>query len=758
MSIPTKDQLLSYMSSQGGSITKRELYDAFDIAGHDKVSFKVLLRDLEASGLLEREDGKTYRLADSLPSVAAIEVIDISIDGDVFAKPVEWDEDVRGAPPRIEIKPDKKGHTSLRVGERALSRLEKTDETYVAFVIKKLDAPKSRVVGMLRAVKGGYVLEPLERRAKFDYSVTQADANGAQPGQVVIGEIIPSRSELRKHARVLEAVGMLNDPRVISLIALHEVGLRYEFPEKVIEETKTMAVPPINGRTDLRDVALVTIDGADARDFDDAVFAQRENNGFKLIVAIADVSYYVRPGTALDKEAYLRGNSTYFPDRVVPMLPERLSNDLCSLRPHEDRACLAVEMVIDENGKLLKHRFMRALMKSRARLTYEQVQAAKDGNADTMTAPLMKDVIEPLYDAFKILDAARRKRGALELDLPERKIVVNEKGEMTGVKVRERLDSHKLIEEFMILANVAAAEALEAKKAPCVYRIHDRPTGDKLTTAGTFLEAFGLSMPKGGIVNPGQLNHMLEKAKTLPAGHLISEVILRAQAQAVYDPENIGHFGLALTRYAHFTSPIRRYADLLVHRSLTRAFGFGEGGLSDTETVRLDEMAAHISATERSSAEAERNSVDRFTAAYLSDKIGQDFAGRISGVTRFGLFVKLAETGADGLVPIRTLPEDYYIHDEQQHALIGRRSRRVFRLGAPVAVRIVEADPLTASTVFELVNGEAGADIPGFKAPPMRENLRHRDKDRKDGNKSRRFEKKRGGGKPPKGRGGGKRR
>lgn len=723
MKLPDKESILRLLEETGTALSKRDLCAAFKIKGEaQRIVFKNVLREMEDDGLLIRDDGKSYKIANALPTVCVVEITEIDLDGDLLATPAEWQDDIQGDAPRIEIIPERQGHPSLMVGDRALVRVRKVEHNlYEAAILKKVDAVKAKVVGFIRQVKNGYILSPIDRRAKHDFDLPSTELNGAKVNQVVVADILPSRSELRKKVRVSEVIGEIDDPKAISLMALYESGLRPFFPESVIESTADMIIPPLGKRTDLRDYPLVTIDGKDARDFDDAVFAEpdtdkKNEGGYHLIVAIADVAYYVRPGSPLDKEAYLRGNSTYFPDRVLPMLPEKLSNDLCSLRPHEPRATLAVHMWIDANGKLLHHKFVRGLMLSRARLTYEQVQAAIDGDTDATTAPLMDNVIRPLYTAWKILDKARIKRGALDLDIPERKIVVNDAGEMTGVAVRERLDAHKVIEEFMILANVAAAEALEAKRAPCVYRIHDRPTGDKLMMARNFLEAFGLSLPKEGIAGPAQLNHLLTKAKEMQTGFLISEIILRSQAQAVYHPENIGHFGLALTKYAHFTSPIRRYADLIVHRSLIKAYDLGEGELSEIETTKLFEIADHISATERTSAESERNAVDRFTAAFLKDKIGRHFTGRISGVTRFGLFVKLTDTGADGLVPIRSLPSDYYVHDEANHALVGKRTGRVFRLGAAVMVSIVEADPITASTVFELVNGEDGAEVQGYKA------------------------------------------
>ena len=515
-------------------------------------------------------------------------------------------------------------------------------------------------------------------------------------------------------------------------------------------------MPELGKRADLRNIPLVTIDGADARDFDDAVFAERvseaEGGGFHLIVAIADVSHYVRPASVLDDEAYRRGNSTYFPDRVVPMLPEALSNDMCSLNPNVDRASMGFHIWIDEVGEMRKFKVFRALIRSHARLTYEQVQelynkktnkvSSRDliaGSNASQEDPVVKprddedyiwDIIKPLYEAYDILDKARQKRGALDLDLPERQIMISDKGKMTGVTKRARLDAHKMIEEFMILANVAAAKALEAKQAPCVYRVHDRPSSEKLDSAREFLNAFGLSLPSG-VARPNQINNLLHKASEMEHSQLISQVILRTQSQAIYHPDNIGHFGLALRRYAHFTSPIRRYADLLVHRSLIRAYGLGEGGLSDEEKVTLTEKADHISTTERNSSSAERSATDRFTAAWMSEHIGAHFTGVINGVTRFGLFVTLDENGADGLIPMRSLPDDYYIHDEKQHALVGRKHKRIYRLGAKVTISLKEADGLTGSSVFAMV-GDESADIEGIQFKATREpKMRGRNGDKK---------------------------
>ena len=714
MQTPTVPDILGFLTDSPTPLTKRELIQAFGLKGEEqRLLLKRLLKQMERDGEIVKLPGQAYAIPDALPEMGVIEVIDIDVDGDVFAAPVEWNEILNGLPPRIEVAPAGRGQPALGLGDRALARLRRIGkDLYQATVVRPLDQDSGRILGLVIQVKNAFILQPTNRKNKFDFDIPKDELNGAQDGDLVVGEIQPNRGLSRKKVRIREIIGRQDDPKSISLIALNEAGLRTEFPDAVIRQTEGMVVPPLGDREDLRAVPLVTIDGLDARDFDDAVFAEPDGNGFHLIVAIADVSFYVRPGSPLDDEAYRRGNSTYFPDRVIPMLPEALSNDLCSLRPHEDRACLAAHLWINGNGKLERHKFVRGLMNSKARLTYEQVQAAYDGVTDELTAPLMDQVIKPLYTAYAVLKAAREQRGALELDIPERKIVLNDKGEMVGVMPRARLESHKLIEEFMILANVAAAQALETKQAPCIYRIHDRPSMEKLDNVREFIESFGLSLPKGQVTRSSEINNLLLKASDMPYGHLIHESLLRSQMQAVYSPDNIGHFGLALQRYAHFTSPIRRYADLIVHRSLTRAYGFGPGGISDEETVKLEEIADHISQTERLSAEAERNTIDRFSAAFLSEQIGAQFQGRISGVTRFGLFIKLNDTGADGLVPIRSLPDDYYIHDEKQHALIGRRNRLVYRLGANVTVALMEADPLTGSMILEILG--QGADIPGM--------------------------------------------
>ena len=493
-----------------------------------------------------------------------------------------------------------------------------------------------------------------------------------------------------------------------------------EFTREALSEAEAAVPVALGKRTDLRDIPLVTIDGPDARDFDDAVFAEPYGEGWHLIVAIADVAHYVRSGGALDRAAFERGNSVSFPDRVVPMLPEALSNELCSLKPKVERACMAVHLWLDKEGELTRWEFVRGLMRSHARLTYEQVQQAKDGAPDSVTAPLVEPVIQPLYGAFACLMQARLKRGTLELDLPERKVEMDGEGQVRAIKVRERLDSHRLIEEFMICANVAAAAQLEQKGGACLYRIHDRPSEMKLEGLRDFLDTLGISLVPGKQLHPRFLTQILENSAGTPHAQVVNEMMLRSQAQAVYSPDNIGHFGLALAKYAHFTSPIRRYADLVVHRGLVRACKLGEDGLTDDEITRLEAIAGHISTTERRAAAAERDATDRFITLFMTDRVGATFPARISGVARFGLFARLDETGADGIIPITTLPADYYFHDEKRQALVGKRTRRTYNLAQPVLVRLEQADRLTGSMSFVLVEDGDAARRPSRRGPRRR--------------------------------------
>jgi len=592
---------------------------------------------------------------------------------------------------------------------------------------KKPAAPVSQtVVGVVGKAKFGWTLEVTDRKDKASYIIRGPALAESRAGELVAARILPSTKHGRHEVEITHSLGDPDDPKIVSLIAIHQNEIPLTFPAAALEEAEAAKPVTLKGRDDLRKIQLVTIDGADARDFDDAVFAEADGTGWHLIVAIADVAHYVRSGSPLDREAYKRGNSTYFPDRVVPMLPEALSNELCSLKPNVERACMAVHMWIDSKGELTRWTFVRGVMKSHARLTYEQVQAAMDGHGDAMTKPLLETVIKPLYAAYACLMSARLKRGTLELELPERKVILGNDGNVKAIANRERLESHKLIEEFMICANVAAAAQLEGKGGVCLYRVHDKPTEIKLEALRDFLDSIGISLVPGKQLHPRMLTQILENAAGGEHAQVVNEVMLRSQAQAIYSPDNIGHFGLALAKYAHFTSPIRRYADLVVHRALIRTGKLGSDGLTEQEITTLDDIGEHISGTERRSATAERDVVDRFTTMFLADKVGAVFSGRISGVARFGLFARLDESGADGIVPFSALPRDFYELDEKRHAMVGQRHGRVYQLASPVQVRIETVDRLTGSMSFAIVEPENATKTKPVKPKPQRRPAKRR--------------------------------
>lgn len=718
--LPDRETILRFIRESPVPVGKREIARAFKLKGDQRTLLKELLRDLEAEGSLARNRGRRLAPPSALPETTVVEVHDIDEDGEVLARPVDWPHD--GPPPLIRMRPERRGQPALTRGDRVLAQLRRVpDGSYDGRTLRRLEGGSgARLVAVYEDTPEGPRLRPTDRRQAADLVVLPNDAEGASDGELVLVEILPSMRLGLRRCRVVERLGDAAAPRAASLIAIHANDIPTVFPEAAVEEAERAVPVGIEGRIDLRGIPLVTIDGPDARDFDDAVWAEPDRDvpgGWHLLVAIADVAWYVRPGRPLDRAAYERGNSCYFPDRVVPMLPEALSNGLCSLRPDEERACLAVHLRIGPDGRLNGHRFVRGLMRSAARLTYEQVQAAHDGRPDETTSPLLDPVIRPLYGAFRVLVAARDARGTLDLDIPERKVRLGEDGGVAAILPRERLDSHRLIEEFMILANVATAEALEARQAPCLYRVHDQPARSRLEALGEVLEGLGYKLPRGTL-RPSDFTRILDRAAGRPEAEMVNDLVLRAQAQAFYDPQNIGHFGLALPRYAHFTSPIRRYADLINHRSLIRTLGLGEGGLDDDAAGRLAAVGEHVSRTEKRAAAAERDALDRYTAAYLAARAGTVFTGRISGVTRFGLFLTLSESGAGGFVPAGTLPDDAYTHDEAGHALIGRRWGRVYRLGAPVRAKLLEADALTGSAVFALQEPD-GADLP-WHAPRRR--------------------------------------
>jgi ribonuclease R len=688
--------------------SKRDLARALRVKGSERITLKRILKDLESDGTVARDARRRYAPAAGLPETTVVEITGQDPDGDLLARPQRWDG--HEPPPRIVVVPgrDSDAGPALGAGERVLARLSPTEGGYEARVIKRIGAAVHRVLGVYREHQGHGRIVPIDRKTRHEFTIERHDSGGAASNELVLAEPLAGRASGNPRARVIERLGSMSAPRAISLIAIHEHGIPTEFPrEAVAEADRAMPAQP-GGRTDLRTIPLVTIDPEDARDHDDAVWAgpdsdSRNTGGHVVIVAIADAAHYVRPGSALDREAFRRGNSAYFPDRVVPMLPERLSADLCSLREGEDRPCLAVRMIFNAQGKKLRHEFVRGMMRSAARLTYREAQSAFDGIPEKGHRDISKQALAPLWNAYRTLADDRDKRAPLDLDLPERRIVLDSNGRVASIAFRERLESMRLIEEFMIQANVAAAETLETARVPLVYRVHEQPSPEKLHAFADYLRTIGISFARGQVIKPAVFNRILAQAKGGPHQDVLNDVVLRTQAQAVYAADNVGHFGLNLQRYAHFTSPIRRYADLLIHRALIRALKFGDDGLTGNEAGKLEEIADHISMCERRAMAAERDSTDRYLAAFMEERVGATFQSRITGVTRFGLFVRLPESGAEGLIPIRTIGAEYFRHDERRHALVGERTGTAYKLGETVCVRLREAAPLTGGLRFELV-------------------------------------------------------
>jgi ribonuclease R len=715
--LPSKQEVLAFVGSQTGEVGTRELARAFGLKNADRAVLKGMLRELADEGKIKRRRRTMHRTG-ALPAVVIADITARDEDGELIAIPTEWDEEAQGAAPKIRLHTPRRARPgeTAGVGERALLRVEESGEPddairYTGRVIKVIDRARTRILGIFRALPaGGGRVEPVDKKQLGrEMAVPPGATLDAADGDLVAVDIA-QRVRGLPQAQVKEKLGSIKSEKAVSLIAIHAYGIPHVFPSDAIAEAEAAKPAGLAAREDWRDLPLLTIDPEDAKDHDDAVHATPDPSpgnpgGHIITVAIADVAHYVRPGGALDREALARGNSVYFPDRVVPMLPERISNELCSLRPGENRAALAVRMAIGADGLKRTHSFHRILMRSAARLHYGQVQKAMDGWPDDATGPLIGSVLSPLYAAYHALKRARDARGPLDLELPERKIVLTAHSTVDRVVTPERLDAHRLIEEFMILANVAAAESLERARTPLIYRVHDEPSLEKVENLRTFLATLGIKLAKGGVLRPALFNRILAQVKGSEYEKLVNEVVLRSQAQAEYAAENYGHFGLALRRYAHFTSPIRRYADLIVHRALIRALDFGKDGLSEQADVRaLNEIAARISAAERRAMRAERETVDRLIAHFLADRVGATFEGHISGVTRAGLFIKLDDTGADGFAPAATLGNDYFRYEEAGHALVGQATGETYRLADRVTVRLVEAAPVAGALRFEVLS------------------------------------------------------
>jgi len=698
--LPTRAAILKFVADTPTPVGKREIARAFGLHAQDKIALKGLLREMADAGELEVGPGRSVHKGGGLPAVTVLRVVEVGEN--TVGTPDEWTGS--GAAPRVRIIEGKR-RGALGLNDRVLARIEEAGGGFRAFPMKLLARKTEFVLGILRKEALGYRLVPVDKRARVDLAVL--DLGDAKVGDLVLAE--PSGRPPRQHARVIEVLGDPFAPRAFSLIAIHAKGIPHAFAAEALAEAARVAEHPLGERDDLRALAFLTIDPADARDHDDAVWAAPDPDvagGWRAVVAIADVSFYVGAGSALDVSARERGNSVYFPDRVVPMLPEILSADACSLLAGVDRAVLACHLAIDADGKVTSQRFTRAVVRCTANIAYEEAQASIDAAAGTHLAAL-----QPLWEAWAALSKARDARAPLGLDLPERRVVLDEAGRIAAITVRERLDAHRLIEDYMIAANVAAARALEAKRSVCMYRVHEAPGREKLVALKDYLETFNIPFALGQVIQPRTFNKILIAVAGETFAPQVSEQVLRTQTQAYYSPENKGHFGLSLASYGHFTSPIRRYADLVVHRALVRAYKLGDDGLGDADAAALAKTGEHISMTERRAMEAERDTVDRYVAAYLAVRIGETLPTRITGVARFGFFATVEGIGGDGLVPVSTLGDERFVFDEGARCLEGIETGTRYVPGQRLDLRLAEANPITGALRFELPLGE-GARAP----------------------------------------------
>lgn len=714
--MPSRDQIIEFIQSADGPAGKREIAKAFGLKGQEKITLKALLKDMAEEGLIDGKKTAYHRMG-GLPKVTVLKVV-ATEDGDAIAEPESWESDKEK--PRLTLV-EKKTHAALKRGDRVLARTEETSKGWRALPMKKLPARTEGLMGVVEIDKAGKGwLAPVDKRVRNASPI--ADLGEAKEGELVLAERV-GKSD-RSGVKVVEVIGDPLAPKSFSLIAIAKHGIPHIFPDEALDEARRVAELPLSDedREDLRHLPIVAIDPADARDHDDAIWAEPNGEGgYRAVVAIADVSFYVRPGGALDKEARKRGNSVYFPDRVVPMLPEILSANVCSLVEGEDRAAMACHMTISPQGKITKWRFTRAIVRIAHNHAYEEAQAA----VDTGSPP---DHLKHLWDAWVLLNKARTERDPLELELPERQVKLNDQGQIEEIALRERLDAHRVVEDFMIAANVAAAKALEAKTAPVVYRIHETPSREKLLNLREYLATQGRKLAMGQVITPGLFNRMLKDISDEAEKQLVMEAVLRTQMQAFYGPENAGHFGLALGSYAHFTSPIRRYADLLVHRALVDAYKLEQpapkgnipdhSGLSDRDRSNLGQITDAISQTERRAMEAERDTIDRYVAAWLSGRVGETFPARITGVQGFGFFATILGLGGDGLVPVSTLGREYFRYDEAAQTLVGESSGTSYSTGDRLELKLAEANALTGALKFEVPGSEGGIEPRGNRPTP----------------------------------------
>jgi ribonuclease R len=725
--LPTRQQILDFITNSDTPAGKREIAKAFGLHAQDKIALKALLKDMTDEGLIDSAPGRAFHKMGGVPKVTVLRIADIEGDT-VWAVPERWEAE--GIPvPRLRVR-ERGKHSALGVGDRILARTEEVGKGWIAHPMKKLARGEELMLGVLREEGGKLWLQGVEKKERRDFLVS--DAGGAGPGDLVLAE--KAGRPPRITAKVTQILGDPFAPRSFSLIAIHKHGIPNVFSEELLAEAEKIARQPLGEREDLRHLPILAIDPADARDHDDAVWAEATDDGWNAIVAIADVSFYVRPGSELDREARRRGNSVYFPDRVVPMLPEVLSADVCSLKQGEDRAALACHMQVGKHGEIKGWRFTRAVVRLVGNVAYEDAQTIHDkSDAPLLDLDLRRGsekyatieaALAPLWACWGALTKARAKREPLDLDLPERRIVLDEKGRILSVAPRERLDAHKLIEDYMIAANVAAAKALEAKKAPVMYRIHEQPAREKLVALKEYLKTLDVEFALGQVIQPKTFNHILKRMEDSDFRDDVMTQVLRTQTQAYYGPANAGHFGLSLGSYAHFTSPIRRYSDLVVHRALVGAYALGPGGVLE-DAGAMERIGTSISQLERRAMEAERDTVDRYVAAYLAERVGEVVEARITGVQPFGFFATVEGVGGDGLVPARDLGSEYFRYDETGQRLVGDDSGDEFKLGQRLQLRLAEANPVSGALRFELPDGKGSAGR-GSHGRPQKRVIKHR--------------------------------
>jgi ribonuclease R len=732
--LPSRKQILDFIATSDQPAGKREIARAFGLSGADKIALKTLLKDMADEGLIDSAPGRAFHKMGGVPKVTVLRIVEVDDSGNVWATPEQWHAET--PPPKLRLI-ERGKRSALGIGDRVLARTEEKGAGFIAHPMKKLAKSAELVMGVVRQEGTRFWLSPVDKKERREFAIS--DLNDAEAGDLVLCEV--SGRPPRVTARVDAVLGDPFAPRSFSLIAIHKHGLRHEFRQEAIDEATRVAKLPLGDeREDLTHLPIVAIDPRDARDHDDAIWAEADGEGgWNAIVAIADVSFYVRPGSELDKEARARGNSVYFPDRVVPMLPEELSADICSLKQGKVRAAMACHLKVAKDGTVKSFRFSRAKICVAANIAYEDAQAAIDASQEerievsspTCSMPevegpvpleIVDGALKPLWACWRALLAARDRREPLELDLPERVVQLDEKGRITSVAPRERLDAHRLVEDYMIAANVAAARALEAKKAPVMYRVHEAPSREKLVALKDYLSTFDIEFALGQVIKPATFNRIIEIVGDSPARPEIMEQLLRTQMQARYGPERLGHFGLSLATYAHFTSPIRRYADLLVHRALVSAYRLGEGGLPKGEDERFDVIGEQISMLERRAMEAERETLDRYVAAFLAERVGQLVECRITGVQPFGFFATVLDLGGDGLVLARDLGREYFRYDEKARALVGDDTGETYRVGQKLTLKLAEANPVSGSLRFELPEGRYGNG--GGEQPERRDRVR----------------------------------